>query len=101
VQPTDPMTQSLADLIEHGPDAAMRGPDTTEPMVVKSMRLPLRLADALEREAAERGIGGTVLMRELLEDQVDVRRRRRGDDGDVDLQIRMEQSDPSSLPQPG
>jgi hypothetical protein len=66
-QPVDPMTESLADLIAHGPDAAMPVPDASEPMVVKSLRLPLRLADALEQEAAVRGIGVTVLMRELLE----------------------------------
>jgi Ribbon-helix-helix protein, copG family len=63
----DPMTQSLADLIEHGPDAAMPVPDTSEPMVVKSLRLPLRLAEALEQEAAARGVGVTVLMRDLLQ----------------------------------
>jgi hypothetical protein len=66
-QPIDPMTESLAELIDHGPDAAMPVPDTTEPMVVKSLRLPLRLAEALEQEAASRGVGVTVLMRELLE----------------------------------
>lgn len=66
-QPADPMTESLAELIAHGPDAAMPVPDTSEPMVVKSLRLPLRLAEALEQEATARGIGVTVLMRELLE----------------------------------
>ena len=63
----DPMAESLAGLIEHGPDAAMPVPDASEPMVVKSLRLPLRLTEALEREAAARGVGVTVLMRELLE----------------------------------
>ena len=63
----DPMTESLAELLEHGPDAAMPVPDTSEPMVVKSLRLPLRLTEALEQEAAARGVGVTVLMRELLE----------------------------------
>ncbi len=61
------MTESLAELVEHGPDAAMPVPDTSEPMVVKSLRLPLRLTEALEQEAAARGVGVTVLMRELLE----------------------------------
>lgn len=66
-RPVDPMTESLADLMANGPDAAMPVPDASEPMVVKSLRLPLRLAEALEREAAARGIGVTVLMRDLLD----------------------------------
>lgn len=63
----DPLAGSLEDLMEQGRDAAMPVPDTTEPMVVKSLRLPLRLTAALEQEAATRGVGVTVLMRELLE----------------------------------
>lgn len=64
---SDPLSGSLANSIEHGPEAQLPVPDTTEPMVIKSLRIPLRLAEDLEREAGSRGIGVTVLMRQLLE----------------------------------
>lgn len=67
VDPSSVITGVRSARTTGGPDAAMPVPDTTEPMIVKSLRIPLRLVEALDHEAAARGIGVTVLMRELLE----------------------------------
>ena len=59
--------QNLSDIIATGADATLPVPDTAEPMITRSLRLPLDLDTALRDLAAERGIGATTLMREILQ----------------------------------
>lgn len=58
--------RTLADLMETGAEAAMPVPDTTVPMISRSLRLPLDLDERLHELAEQRGIGATTLMREIL-----------------------------------
>ncbi|MFI1916794.1 hypothetical protein [Nocardia sp. NPDC020380] len=59
--------QNLTDLIENGDDRQLPVPDTSEPMVSRSLRLPLSLDERLRAMATERDIPHTTLMREILE----------------------------------
>ncbi|MFJ9371480.1 hypothetical protein ACIRRA_44765 [Nocardia sp. NPDC101769] len=59
--------QNLSDLIATGANAALPVPDTSEPMITRSLRIPLDLDTQLRDLAEERGIGATTLMREILQ----------------------------------
>lgn len=64
---TNPLAQSLAGILADGPEAGLPVPDTAEPMVSRSLRLPLSTLTQLEAAADARGIGTTVLARQLIE----------------------------------
>jgi predicted DNA-binding protein len=57
----------LADLIDESPPAELATPDTDEPMVSRSIRLPLATYDRVRAAAEARGIGVTTLMRQWIE----------------------------------
>ncbi|GAB0107995.1 hypothetical protein JMUB6875_69980 [Nocardia sp. JMUB6875] len=59
--------QNLSDLISTGADAQLPVPDSSEPMITRSLRIPLDLDTQLRDLAEERGIGATTLMREILQ----------------------------------
>jgi predicted DNA-binding protein len=58
---------SLADVIAGGSDAALSTPDTTGPMVSRSLRLPLETYERLQAAATSRQVPITTLMRDLIE----------------------------------
>ncbi|WP_028478784.1 hypothetical protein [Nocardia sp. CNY236] len=58
--------QNLSELLANGADVDIPVPDTATPMVSRSLRLPADLYEQLHALAAERGIGATTLMREIL-----------------------------------
>lgn len=57
----------LAELIDESPPAELAPPDTDEPMVSRSIRLPLATYDRVRAAAEARGIGVTTLMRQWIE----------------------------------
>ncbi len=66
----DPLSQSLADLIEHGQDVELPPPTEAEPMVSTSIRLPVSLLQWAKDEALARGLPSwSALVRELLEQE--------------------------------
>ena len=58
---------SLADVLAGGTDAALSTPDTTGPMVSRSLRLPLETYERLQAASASRQVPITTLMRDLIE----------------------------------
>jgi len=64
---TNPLDESLAGVIADGIEADLPVPDTAAPMVTRSFRLSADTASQLEAAAAARGIGPTVLARQLIE----------------------------------
>jgi predicted DNA-binding protein len=64
---TDPLTTSLAGALATGAEAGLPVPDTTTPMVSRSLRLPLELDQAVRAAAEARGIPATTLMRRFIE----------------------------------
>ena len=64
---TNPLDRSLADVIANGAEAHLPAPDTSEPMVTRSVRLPVSLSRQLDQAATDRGIGPTVLARQFIE----------------------------------
>jgi hypothetical protein len=64
---TEPLERSLSDIIAHGVEADLPAPDTTEPMVTRSVRLPVSTSKLLDEMAAGRDIGPTVLARQFIE----------------------------------
>jgi predicted DNA-binding protein len=58
---------SLTDVLAGGADASLSTPDTTVPMVSRSLRLPLDTYERLQAAAAERHLPITTLMRDLIE----------------------------------
>jgi hypothetical protein len=63
----NPLENSLADILADGAEAGLPVPDTAEPMIGRSLRLPVSVSQQLEAEARARGIGPTVLARQLIE----------------------------------
>jgi predicted DNA-binding protein len=57
----------LADLIGEGRPVELPAPDTDEPMVSRSVRLPVRTYERVREAADARGIGVTTLMRQWIE----------------------------------
>lgn len=57
----------LADLISDGTPGDLPGPDTEQPMVSRSVRLPLHTYERVRAAADARGIGVTTLMRQWIE----------------------------------
>ena len=64
---TNPMDESLAGILADGPEAGLPVPDTTEPMVNRSLRISAATSRQLEAAATARGIGPAVLARQLIE----------------------------------
>jgi predicted DNA-binding protein len=58
---------SIADLIGDRPPAELPTPDTDEPMVSRSVRLPVATYERVRAAAESRGIGVTTLMRQWIE----------------------------------
>jgi predicted DNA-binding protein len=58
---------SLADVLAGGGDAALSTPDTSVPMVSRSLRMPLETYERLQAAAAKRQVPLTTLMRDLIE----------------------------------
>ena len=57
----------LAELIDECPPTEVPHPDTDDPMVSRSVRLPLATYDRVRTAAEARGIGVTTLMRQWIE----------------------------------
>lgn len=57
----------LGDLITEGAPADLPTPETDEPMVSRSVRLPLDTYERVRAAAEDRGIGVTTLMRQWIE----------------------------------
>jgi predicted DNA-binding protein len=57
----------LDDLVSGEPVTDLPRPDSPEPMVSRSIRLPLALDERIRAVAEARGIGATTLMREWIE----------------------------------
>jgi predicted DNA-binding protein len=57
----------LADLIGDGRSVELPTPDTDEPMVSRSVRLPLQTYERVRAAADARGLGVTTLMRQWIE----------------------------------
>jgi predicted DNA-binding protein len=57
----------LGDLITDGAPAELPTPDTDEPMVSRSVRLPLDTYERIREAADARGLGVTTLMRQWIE----------------------------------
>lgn len=57
----------LADLIGDSQPAELPAPDTDEPMVSRSIRLPVETYQRVRDAADARGIGVTTLMRQWIE----------------------------------
>jgi predicted DNA-binding protein len=57
----------LAELIGAGRPVELPTPDTDEPMVSRSVRLPVRTYERVREAAEARGIGVTTLMRQWIE----------------------------------
>ncbi|HYN95074.1 MAG TPA: hypothetical protein VES42_14590 [Pilimelia sp.] len=57
----------LADLISEGRAAELPAPDSDEPMVSRSVRLPLATYERVRSAADARGLGVTTLMRQWIE----------------------------------
>ena len=64
---SDPLEQSLDDVLTHGVEADLPVPDTVEPMVTRTVRLPVSTSKSLDEAAASRNLGPTVLARQLIE----------------------------------
>lgn len=58
---------ALADLISDRRPVELPMPDTDEPMVSRSVRLPLQTYERVRAAADARGIGVTTLMRQWIE----------------------------------
>jgi predicted DNA-binding protein len=58
---------ALADLIADRQQVELPVPDTDEPMVSRSVRLPLATYERVRAAAEARGIGVTTLMRQWIE----------------------------------
>jgi hypothetical protein len=66
--PDSILSQDLSELIAGGQDVGMAPPpDTDEPMISKSLRIPLSLDEALSAAAAEREMRPSALARQILE----------------------------------
>jgi predicted transcriptional regulator len=59
--------EDLDDLVPGAPGPDLARPDGPEPMVSRSLRLPLDLDERIRAVAESRGIGATTLMREWIE----------------------------------
>jgi len=57
----------FADLIDEGAPGDLPAPDTDQPMVSRSVRLPLHTYERVRAAAEARGIGVTTLMRQWIE----------------------------------
>jgi predicted DNA-binding protein len=57
----------LADLIDDGRPVELPTPDSDQPMVSRSVRLPLDTYERVRSAAEARGIGVTTLMRQWIE----------------------------------
>lgn len=57
----------LVDLIRDGEPAELPPPSEREVMAVRTVRLPARIYDQLQRLADQRSMGTSVLMREIIE----------------------------------
>jgi predicted DNA-binding protein len=57
----------LADLIGNGSPVELPTPDTDEPMVSRSVRLPVHTYERVRAAAEARGLGVTTLMRQWIE----------------------------------
>jgi predicted DNA-binding protein len=57
----------LGELIDEGQPVELPRPDTDEPMVSRSIRLPLETYERVRAAADARGIGVTTLMRQWIE----------------------------------
>lgn len=57
----------VADLIGNGRPAELPMPDTDEPMVSRSVRLPVHTYERVRTAADARGLGVTTLMRQWIE----------------------------------
>lgn len=64
---TNPLENSLAGALADGAEAGLPVPDIAEPMIGRSVRLPVSVLKQLEAEAKARGIGPTVLARQFIE----------------------------------
>lgn len=64
---TSALDASLADAIATGDEAGLPVPDTTAPMVSRSLRIPLELDQAVRAAADARDIPATTLMRQFIE----------------------------------
>jgi len=64
---SNPLERSLADVITNGVEADLPAPDTTEPMVTRTVRLTVSTSRLLDEMAAGRDIGPTVLARQFIE----------------------------------
>jgi hypothetical protein len=64
---SDPLNRSLADIMANSVDGDLPAPDTTEPMVTRTFRLPVSMSKLLDEAAASKGIGPTVLGRQFIE----------------------------------
>ena len=58
---------SLTDVLASGADTSLATPDTSTPMVSRSLRLPLETYERLQAAAADRHMPITTLMRDLIE----------------------------------
>lgn len=59
--------RGVGDVLAHSIDGDLPVPDTTEPMITRSVRLPVSTSQQLDASAAARGIDPTVLARHLIE----------------------------------
>ncbi|MGC9665632.1 hypothetical protein ACNTMW_03640 [Planosporangium sp. 12N6] len=59
--------EDLDDLVTGEPVRGLPRPDSPEPMVSRSIRLPVALDERIRSVAEARGIGATTLMREWIE----------------------------------
>jgi predicted DNA-binding protein len=59
--------EDLDDLVTGEPVTDLPRPDSPEPMVSRSIRLPIDLDERIRGAAEARGIGATTLMREWIE----------------------------------
>lgn len=64
---SDPLERSLSEVIAQGAEGELPVPDTAEPMVTRSVRLPVGVSRRLDEAARARGTGPTVLARQLIE----------------------------------
>ena len=64
---TDLINTSLADTLAAGAEVGLPVPDTTVPMVSRSLRLPIDLDQAVRIAAETRGIPATTLMWQFIE----------------------------------
>src|SRR5205085_8731759 len=58
---------SLTDVLASGADTSLATPDTSTPMVSRSLRLPLSTYERLQAAAVDRHMPITTLMRDLIE----------------------------------